>query len=502
MNLDSNKSQIDTQEKQAFLAKAAQDKLINFCEIVNPKWETVWFHELLANTLEDAAIKVKNKEKVRIILTLPPRHGKSQLSSIYFPAWALGKYPDLKVILATYGAELSEKMGLATRDIISSEIYQAIFPGITLRQDQKAKAKWMTNKGGSYTAVGAGAGVTGSGCDILVCDDLVKSRDEAESETMQNFVWDYYRSTLYSRLEGYGAVIVIMQRWSQRDVVARLLEEEQKLKDAGKEGEGWTIINFPAIAEQDEIINGRLVRKEGDPLWPAKFPLEVLENIKNTAGVYNFVSQYQQDPIGTESQEFKAHLFRTYEESDLRGSVLNGTRRLRCFTIVDPAISQKTSADNTVVLTIAKEVDGPNIYRVREDAGHFTPEQTLQLIFAHQAEYGSEVAIEVNQYQMALKYSVIEEQRKRQIYFTVHELKSSTNKESRIRGLLPLYAAGVIFHRKGDMEYERELLAFPRGRRDDRIDAMSMFLLLEANTGSGSVRVRRPHFVGYGKKKH
>ena len=467
---------------------------MNFCQLLNPKYEAIWFHELLAQKLEEALEKVQRKEKARIIITVPPRHGKSQLASIYFPAWALGKYPDTKFIFATYGADLAEKMGLATRDVINSEGYSAIFPGIELRPDVKAKAKWMTNKQGSYTAVGAGAGITGQGGNCIICDDLVKSRDEAESSTMQEFVWEYYRSTLYSRLEGYGAVIMIMQRWNESDIVAKLLEEDERKKLAGEPTENWEVINFPAIAEADEFVNGKLVRKEGEALWPSKFPLPVLENIRSTMGVYNFVSQFQQDPIATESQEFKEHMFKYFNEEDLAG------KYLRYYTIIDPAISQKKSADNTVVLTIAKEVNGPNWYRIREDAKHLTPSQTVDLIFLHQSQYKSEVSLETVAYQLALKYAIIEEQKKKERYFTVNEIKTSTNKEVRIRGLLPLYESGVIYHRKSDVEYERELLSFPRGRRDDRVDTMSMALGVIQNTSGRTAKQTRPSWLGYGRK--
>ena len=484
-----------SEEKQALLVQAGRRRLLNCCQLINPKYEVVWFHEIIARKLEEVLLRVQNKQKARLIITVPPRHGKSQLASIYFPAWALGKCPSIKFIFATYGADLAEKMGLSTRDVINSEPFQAIFPDVQLRQDVKAKAKWMTNKGGSYTAVGAGGAITGQGGDIIICDALVKSRDEAESETMQGFVWEYYRSTLYSRLEGYGAIIMIMQRWNQKDIVARLLEEDERKKAAGEPAEEWEVINFPAIAEEDEFIDGALVRKEGEPLWPAKFPLPVLNNIRSTAGVYNFVSQYQQDPIATESQEFKEHHFKYFEEEDLMG------KYLRYYTIVDPAISQKKSADNTVVLTIGKEVNGPNWYRIREDAKRLTPSQTVDLIFLHQSQYKSEVSLETVAYQMALKYALLEEQRKRERYFTINEIKTSSNKQTRIRGLLPLYESGVIHHRKSDVEYERELLSFPNGRRDDRIDAMSMGLGVIQNTQGKSARQFRPSWLGYGKKK-
>lgn len=459
-------------EKRDFLRQAAHNHLINFCQLMNPKFEVVWFHELIARKLEEVLIKVQNKQKARLILTIPPRHGKTQLASIYFPAWVLGKVPTLKFIFATYGAELAEKVGLDTRDVINSEGYQAIFPNIQLRPDVKAKAKWMTNKQGSYTLVGAGGAVTGTGGNIILVDDLIKSREEAESDSVSSFSWEYYRSTLYSRLEGYGAVIVIMQRWNEKDLVARLLEDDTRRREAGEATEDWEIINFPAIAEEDE---GE--RKQGEPLWPSKFPLPVLENIRQAQGLYNFVSQYQQDPIASENQEFKEYMFKYFEEEELK------YKYLKYYTLVDPAISQKKTADNTVVLTLAKEVNGPNWYRVREDAGRFSPTQTVDLIMMHNNDYRSDVFVETIQYQAALKYAIIEEQKKRQKYFIVNEIKAQANKETRIRGLLPLYGAGVIYHRKGDVEYERELLSFPRGRRDDRADAMSFLLLTNHHAG-------------------
>jgi len=441
--------------------------------------------------LQTALEQVKNKEKARIILTLPPRHGKTQLASIYFPAWALGKFPDLKFIFATYGAELAEKKGLDTRDVINSDGYQAIFPGINLRPDVKAKAKWMTNKGGSYTAVGMGGGITGVGGDIILIDDLIKSREEAESDSISESAWEYYRSTLYSRLEGYGAVVVIMQRWNQKDLVARLLEDEKRRKEAGEVTENWEVINFPAIAEEDEYVEEKLVRKEGEPLWPSKFPLKVLDNIQQTQGIYNFNSQYQQDPIASEMQEFKEKYFKYYTDEEIK------YKYFRYYTLVDPAISQKKSADNTVVLTVAKEINGPNWYRIREDSGHFTPSQTVDLIFMHQQEYKSDVFVETVQYQAALKYAIQEEQRKRQKYFILREIKTQSNKETRIRGLLPLYEAGVIWHRKGDTDYERELLTFPRGRHDDRCDAMSFILLTEDHSGGQYAKQFKKTFTGY-----
>lgn len=456
--------------------------------MTDPNYKTSWFHEVIGDILQNVVVDVLNKKKRRIIITLPPRSGKTELTSIKFPAWALGNHPNLRFILSTYGAELSEKVGMKTRDAVQSKTYETIFPDTKLRQDTKSKTFWMTDKGGHYYAVGVGGAVTGVGADIILCDDLTKNREESESRTVQEKVWEYYRSTLYSRLEGAGAVIVIMQRWNNYDLVGRLLEEQERLIKEGEEPENWEVINFPAIAEDDEYYNEKLVRKAGEPLWKEKFPLDVLENIKQVQGSYNWFSQYMQNPIHAENQEFRQEMFKKYEEDDIYG------KYMRYYTVIDPAISQKASADNAVVLTVAKELDGPNVYRIREDAGHFTPKQMVDLIFKHQSEYGSSVWLETVAFQKALKYAIEEEQKIKGQYFKVNELKAN-NKEMRIRGLLPMYERGVIYHRPyGDTDYEGELLQFPRGKHDDRIDAMAYVIAaLDEAPAQRKVKQFYPH---------
>lgn len=495
-----------TNEQIEFLTLAAKNHLLNFCETVNPAYESQWFHERIADALEDAVQCAIQKKKKRIILSVPPRHGKSQEASIYFPAWALGKYPWLKFIVSTYGAELAEKNGKETRDLIASDAYKMIFPNVTLMQDMKARANWLvehkdeknvvSTRKGQYYAVGIGGAVTGYGADIIIIDDPHKDRAEAESETMRKAVWDYYRSTLYSRKEGEGVIIVIMQRWRQDDLVGLLMEEDERLREAGEQTEDWEIISLPAIAEEDEYYRGDLVRKEGESLWPSKFPLNVLESIKQLSPYY-WASQYQQNPILAETAEFKKDMFQYYTQDDIK------YKNLRYYTLVDPAISQKKSADNAVVLTVAKEVGGPNMYRIREDAGKYTPQQLVDLIFLHNHEYKSDVWIETIAYQEALKYIVKERQVKDQKYFVIHEIKSRSAKETRIRGLLGLYQNKVIWHLAGkDVNYELELLAFPKGRRDDRADCMAFMLTaLEDYPSSGmAAKQYKPKWNGYGRK--
>lgn len=483
---DANKFSKDLVEENKFLIQAAQDDFLTFCQLMDPNYEVAWFHEVIATELKYALEQVLARKPARIILSVPPRHGKTHTAAALFPAWVLGKHPEMKFILSTYSGELSEKTGMLTRDLIASPRYKSIFPDISLRTDSKAKRKWMTDSGGTYYGVGVGGSVTGVGGNFLILDDPHKDRAEAESTLQRDRVGDYFRSTLYNRLNGPGAIIVIMQRWHDDDLVGRLMELMEKQKEAGEPYDDWRIINFPAIAETKEVYtdpygNTRTVRLPGEPLWESQFPLTALAQIRAASGTYAWSAQFQQDPILAENQEFKKEYFKYYEPDSLK------EKYCRYHTLVDSAISKNPDADNTVVLTIAKEVNGPNIYRVREDAGHFTPKQTVDLIFKHQVEYDSAVHLEVIAYQKALKYAVEEEQRKREMYFTIRETKRG-NKETRVRGLLPLYERGVIHHLHFDQDYERELLQFPRGKRDDRADCMSFMLQAIQNTGRGGVR--------------
>lgn len=482
------KSPNDLQEELIFYQEAAKSSLLNFAQLVDPKYDVSWHHDVLASALEKAYYSVKEDKPARIIITMPPRHGKSRLATEIFPAWILGKDPTIPVITASYNFKLSEKFGGSTKDILASEIYQSLFPGTLLRKDSRAKSNWGTVAGGKYIGAGVGGPITGFGAKLAIIDDPIKNREEANSQTYRDKVWDWYTSTLYTRLEGAGALIAIATRWHMDDFIGRLISKQKEDEKAGKvHYDKWEVINFPAIAEDDEPP----YRKAGEPLWPEKFSLNTLYTIRNI-DVEDWSSLYQQKPISSANQEFKKEFFKTYTKKDIKDLYLS------YYTFVDPAISQKDSADNSVVLTVAKEVKGPRWFRIREDAGRLTPGDLLKLIFKHQEEYDSKVYLETVAYQESLKYSIQEEQRKREKYWTINEFKPRGNKEARIRGLLPLYQAGVIYHLPNDFEYERELLEFPKSRHDDRADAMSFGLTAIENTRTrDKIKVFAPKIVGY-----
>jgi predicted phage terminase large subunit-like protein len=489
-----NKSLTESQEEAVLICQEARNNLLTFSQCVDKTYIANWHHYLIAKKLEEAYEKIQRGEKVRLMINLPPRAGKSRLATQLFPAWVLGKSPELEFMVTSYSADLASKFGLATKDVMTNEKYQAIFPDVRLRKDSKSKADWKVKQGGSYHAVGVGGSLTGMGANCAIIDDPLKNREEAESKLIRDKIYDWYTSTLYTRLQGYGAVIVILTRWHDDDLAGKLLYEDEQRRERGEQTEDWEVLKFPALATEDEDWGEGIRRKEGEALWPWRFPKDKMLQTKDTVGLYDWAALYQQDPVLAETQEFKADMFQYYTDADLKD------KQLQYYTMVDPAISQKESADNTVVLTVGKDRNGPNWYRIKEDAGHFTPGQTVDVIFKHQQTYRSEVWLETVAYQKALKYSIEEEQRRRQTYFKVEEVKTGTNKEMRIRGLIPLYEAGVIYHRHTDKEYELELLTFPRGRRDDRIDAMAMALDAVKNTKyNRQAKTKVPLWNGYGR---
>ena len=275
---------------------------MDFLIATNPKYEPNWHHEIIARELEKIEQIGDGDYKVLLVF-VPPRHGKSELCSIGFPAWYLGRNPDKEIITVSYSAELAQDFGSKTRSIVDGEAYPHIFTGLTLKEDEQAKAKWKTNKGGSYTSVGVGGPVTGRGANVLLFDDPIKNREEAESEVVRNKIWQFFTSTAFTRLEPRGVVVVILTRWHIDDLAGRILANSELSKRC-------KVIHFPAIAEKKEQY-----REVGEALWPERFNLDVLNEIKNTIGPYDWSALYQGSPILTADQEFKNQWYKYTTET-------------------------------------------------------------------------------------------------------------------------------------------------------------------------------------------
>lgn len=225
----------------------------------------------------------------RLLITMPPRHGKSELSSVRFPAWYLGRHPDHRIIIASYAADLAERFSRRVRAVVESELYSEIFPDVRLAQDSSRVSAWdIRGHAGGLKAVGVGGPVTGFGANCLLIDDPVKNREEAQSETLRNKIWDWFTSTAYTRLDDRGSVIVIMTRWHEDDLMGRILQAE------ADGGERWSKLHLPARDEQ------------GRPLWPERYDSEELATIERTIGPYDWAALYMGNPTPREGAYFRA----------------------------------------------------------------------------------------------------------------------------------------------------------------------------------------------------
>jgi predicted phage terminase large subunit-like protein len=270
----------------------AFSRLIAYAAYQWPGYTDAHHHRLIARHLE----AVERGEIQRLMITMPPRHGKSMLASEFFPAWYMGRNPDHYVVTATYAQELADDFGRKVKNQIEDAAYQAIFPGVGLADDSKSAKRFhiegslggyehATTQRGAFYAVGVGGPLTGRGAHLLLIDDPVKNREDADSEVMRKKVKDWYTSTAYTRLMPGGRIVIIQTRWHEDDLSGWLLEEHGH--------EGWVVLNLPAINDN------------GEALWPEQYDTEALERIKRALPPRDWSALYQQRPAPETGDYFK-----------------------------------------------------------------------------------------------------------------------------------------------------------------------------------------------------
>lgn len=271
----------------------------NFMEYVRMMWPGFVHgrhHALMAKKFEAIA----RGEMKRVIINMPPRHTKSEFASYLLPSWFLGKNPSKKVIQCSNTADLAVGFGRKVRNLVDSEHYASVFPGVKLRQDSKAAGRWATNKNGEYFAIGVGGTVTGKGADLLIIDDPHSEQEAAlaagNPEIYQK-VYEWYTSGPRQRLQPGGAIVIVMTRWGEADLTGRVLQDALKRE----KGEEWELIELPAIMPS------------GNPLWPEFWSIDELEALKEELPVSKWNAQYQQKPTGEEGALVKREWWKIWE---------------------------------------------------------------------------------------------------------------------------------------------------------------------------------------------
>ncbi|MPZ99702.1 MAG: phage terminase large subunit [Dehalococcoidia bacterium] len=311
---------------------AARESLIEFTSLVKPKYRPAAVHVALAAALE----RVERGEVPKLVVTFPPRHGKSTLVSETSPPWLLGRNPDRRVMMTSYTARLARGFGRRARNITQSTEYQAIFPGVTVADDSSAADEWnIEGRDGGYLAAGVGGSITGQGADVLLIDDPIRNRRDADSLVYRDAAWDWYSDVASTRLEGLGAVILCNTRWHQDDLAGRLLEAEP--------GE-WEELRVPAIAEAGDPLG----REVGEALWPARFPLSRLEKIRSSS--VDFDALYQGMPTSRGGATFRREWFDGLRfDADDRGHVNRCAGR---WISVDTAMKESVTSDYTSAVVV------------------------------------------------------------------------------------------------------------------------------------------------------
>jgi predicted phage terminase large subunit-like protein len=459
----------DTLEEKAreelALRFLTRKRLLPFVERFNPDYQAGWVHKDICQRLEEFSRDVTEKKSPRLMLFMPPRHGKSTLASVAFPAWHLGRNPQHEFISCSYSGSLAMGFSRKVRGLLREEGYKSAFKTRLDPQSQSAEA-WLTTSGGGYVAAGVGGGITGKGAHILVIDDPVKNRDDAESANARSSAWDWYTSTAYTRLAPGGGVLVILTRWHDDDLAGRLL------KAAADNGEQWEVVNYPARAEVDEAF-----RKQGEALHRERYDEDALARIEKAVGPRDWSALYQQNPVADDGEYFTRDMINYYDNDDIDHD------RMRFYCAWDLAIGKNDRNDYTVGIVVGVD-EQDQLFVVDMVRGRFDGfELVEQILDMYEMWKPSIIGIEKGHIEMALGPFLEKRVRERGLYEAYFkDLKTGRrDKEARARAIQGRMQQGMVFLPKEEQftgPLVAELLRFPNGVHDDQVDALAWIGLM------------------------
>ena len=439
-------------------AEQARNSFMAFVQKVWPGFIHGAHHAKMAAAFERVA---EGKVK-RLIINMPPRHTKSEFASYLLPAWFLGKFPNKKVIQTSHTAELAVGFGRKVRNLVDQDTYHEIFPEVALQSDSKAAGRWATNKGGEYFAIGVGGAVTGKGADILIIDDPHSEQEAAQAETnpeIYDKTYEWYTSGPRQRLQPGGAIIIVMTRWSKKDLTG------QVIKAAGqRSGEEWEVIEFPAILPS------------GKPLWPQFWPRHELEALQKELPHGKWMAQYQQNPTSESSAIVKREWWQIWEDEDPPYCE---------FTLMawDTAFEKTNRADYSALTHWG-------VFYKDDDTG--VPQANIILLnaFRDRLEFPSLKKKALELYDEAQPDSIIIEKKAtgapliyemRAMGIPVQEFTPSrgNDKISRLNAVSDLFASGRVWAPNTHWAEEviEEVASFPAGEHDDYVDSVSLALM-------------------------
>lgn len=393
----------------------------------------------------------------RLSVTMPPRHGKSELTSCYFVAWYLIRHPDRRVILASYSATLAKEFGGKVRDLIQENGGRH---GVEIRRDASAKDNWtIAGHGGGMRATGVEGSVTGRGADLLIIDDPLKDAKQAQSEVRRQQVWDWWQSTSSTRLEPNGAVVVIHTRWHEEDLIGRLLARA-KGGDGATEAVPWAEANLPAVARDDDPLG----RARGEALWPQRYDRRRLDEIRWEVGEHWWAALYDQDPKPRDGTLFKR------EHWPIRPPTEAMARSARVWDLGATDDAGDWTVGSLCGLTPSDQFAVADVVRARLD-----PARRDELILKTAERDGHDVPVVLEQEPGSGGKAQVQAIARKLAGWKVVKLPSQGDKVLRADPLASYAGHGLAFLHPGDWNQVLldELCGFPYGAHDDQVDSLS-----------------------------
>lgn len=446
----------------------AFSRLISYAAYQWPGYRDAGHHRLIARHLE----AVERGEITRLMITMPPRHGKSMLASEFFPAWYLGRNPDHYVVTATYAQELADDFGRKVKNQIEDAAFRAVFPGVGLADDSKSAKRFhiegrdggyehsMSQRGAFY-AVGVGGPLTGRGAHLLLIDDPVKNREDAESEVIRKKTKDWYTSTAYTRLMPGGRIVVIQTRWHEDDLSGWL--------QADHKHEGWVVLDLPAISD------------DGKALWPEQYDLPTLQKIKQAIGPRDWSALYQQRPSPETGDYFKREWIHAVDHLPPRGSLL-------VYGGSDYAVTAN-GGDFTVHAVVALDPDGNpwllDLWR-RQASSDVWVDAFCDLVVKHKPVGWAE---ETGQIKSGVGPFLLKRMMERAAYVAREQFATRGDKAVRaqsFRGLIATRGLRVLKDAPFLADLISEMMSFPVGVHDDQVDALGLVGQLIDRMSNGS----------------
>jgi predicted phage terminase large subunit-like protein len=441
-----SKIKLHQREKESLV----KDDFLEFVKHMWPEFVEGYHHKIIAEKFN----KLAKGEIKRLIVNMPPRHSKSEFASNYLPAWMIGRNPKLKIIQTTHTAELAVRFGRKAKNVIDSPEYQEVFK-TKLQEDSKAAGRWETEGGGEYFAAGVGGAITGRGADLLIIDDPHKEQD-AMSKAGFDKAYEWYTSGPRQRLQPGGAIVVVMTRWSTKDLTGRLMQGQKEVK-----GDQWEVIEFPAIMPS------------GLPVWPEYWKLDELEKVEATLPIAKWNAQWMQAPTAEEGALIKREWWQDWphENPPVTEFIIQS---------YDTAFLKKETADYSAITTWGMFRDDENqMHVILLDAEKDRFEFPELRRVAHESFLfwrPQMVLIEAKASGIPLTHELS----RMGIPVVNYTPSKGNDKHVRVNTVAPFFESGRVWapmHKQYAQEVVEECAAFPNGSHDDYVDSMTQAIM-------------------------